>query len=109
MSERSEPGRKFNISQAAWLLGVSESYMRTLELEGPTINLQHRSYSGERVYSSSDIMVLRRMGVGKSRGRRLRYQSDVKNEMGFITRQQQEEWADTLEAELRERKWPWTK
>lgn len=56
------------------MLGISESYLGTLEREHAMI--ARRNERGKPVYTASDIAILRKMGVGK-RPRQLRYASQV--------------------------------
>jgi len=60
--------RRFSLKDTALLLGISESYLSTLEIEHGMVAL--RNERGEPVYTAADIAILRRMGVGK-RQRRL--------------------------------------
>jgi DNA-binding transcriptional MerR regulator len=62
------------ISEAAEQLSVSPQHLRMLEWEGK-IPPARRDYNG-RLYSEFDIVLLRRMGVGR-RPRKLKRAEDV--------------------------------
>jgi hypothetical protein len=70
----------FGVSETALLLGISKSYLTTLENEHAMY--ARRNHRGARVYTGADIAVLREMGVGK-RLRRLRSSCDVIIELGL--------------------------
>ena len=59
--------REFGRKDAALLLGISESYLGTLEIERGMHAL--RNERGQPVYTAADIAILRSMGVGKGQGR----------------------------------------
>ncbi len=63
------------ISETAKRLGVSAHYLRVLERDG-RIPPARRSSFGGRIYTPSDIAMLRSMGVG-ARPRRLRRPEDM--------------------------------
>jgi DNA-binding transcriptional MerR regulator len=62
------------ISEAAEQLSVSPQHLRMLEWEGKILPAR-RDYNG-RLYSEFDIVLLRRMGVGR-RPRKLKRAEDV--------------------------------
>jgi hypothetical protein len=59
--------REFSRKDTALLLGISESYLGTLEIERGMHAL--RNERGQPVYTAADIAILRSMGVGKGQGR----------------------------------------
>jgi DNA-binding transcriptional MerR regulator len=63
-----------HISDAAKLLGITPEHLRTLERQG-RIPSARRDFNG-RIYSPSDIALLRSMGVG-ARPKRLRTIEEV--------------------------------
>ncbi len=63
-----------HISEAARRLGVSPQHLRMLEWQG-RIAAARRDFNG-RVYSESDIALLKNMGVG-SRPRKLKRPEEV--------------------------------
>jgi DNA-binding transcriptional MerR regulator len=65
---------EFHIGEAARRLGVTTKHLRALEREG-RIPPPRRDFNG-RVYTSFDIALLKRMGVG-SRPRRLKLAEEV--------------------------------
>jgi DNA-binding transcriptional MerR regulator len=69
----------FSVSETALLLGISKSYLSTLEREHAMY--ARRNQRGKRVYSAKDIAILRAMGVG-SRPRRLRFSFSTYDSFG---------------------------
>lgn len=66
--------RTVHISQAAQRLGVTPQYLRLLETEGK-IPPARRDFNG-RIYSDTDITMLKVLGVG-SRPRKLKRPEEV--------------------------------
>ena len=67
-------GIGFHIGEAARQLGVTPKHLRLLEREG-RIPQARRDFNG-RIYTESDVALLRRLGVG-SRPRRLKRAEEV--------------------------------
>ncbi len=65
---------RFSVKDTALLLGISRSYLGTLEHEHSMT--ARRTERGKPFYTASDIAILRKMGVGK-RPRRLRPAGEV--------------------------------
>ena len=72
----------FSLAETALLLGISKSYLTTLENEHSMY--ARRNDRGTRVYTAADIAILRAMGVG-SRPRRLRSISGAMSETGLFS------------------------
>jgi len=70
-------GEKYSvrIGEAAGVLGVTARYLRKLEAQG-SIPPAKRDAHAFRLYSESDIALLRRVGVG-SRPRKLKQAEEV--------------------------------
>jgi DNA-binding transcriptional MerR regulator len=64
----------FHISEAARRLGVTSTYLRSLEAQG-RIPPARRDFNG-RIYSQFDIALLRSMGIG-GRPRKLKRVEEV--------------------------------
>ena len=82
MSGQNKPERIFSQSEAAQILGVSESYMKRLDSDwGENLLVRMRRNSrGQPIYSATEIMVMKEMGIGRCRGT-LRPLSEVMQEM----------------------------
>ena len=71
--------RMFSVKEAALLLGISERYLGTLEIERGMV--ARRNDKGKPVYTAVDIVVLQGMGVGEGL-RRLDSGTVIQNRLG---------------------------
>jgi hypothetical protein len=72
--------RLFSVAETAQLLGISRSYLSTLEREHALY--ARRSERSTRFYTAGDIAILRKMGVGERPGH-LRSVDAARRELGL--------------------------
>ena len=72
--------RLFSVAETALLLGISKSYLRTLEREHALY--ARRSERSTRFYTAGDIAILREMGVGQRPGH-LGSEDEARRELGL--------------------------